>query len=154
MNMEARHQLLSDLAAAHVAFKESVLHLVDAPGPVQAAGEWTVKDIVCHVSSWDDLITQDLRRIVRGHLPVLASFKTEDADDWNAFLMRGRRQFPPQQAITELEECYDDLVEELETVPASMFEAGSIVRQFIETTINHLDAHGSQVRAWREKLNE
>jgi hypothetical protein len=150
MTAEYKHRLLSDLAAAHVAFKETILHVPEASASIAVLGEWSIGNLICHLSSWDELLTQDLRRIARGDTPILASFRMHEVDDWNASLMRGRREFSYQQAINELEECYDDLVEELETIPESMVGPGDAVSEFITSWIEHLEAHASHVREWRE----
>ncbi len=151
MPSEAKAKALADLAAAHVHFKEVVR---DIPGDKLTAvmhGEWTAKDVVAHVASWDEVAALDLRRMGRGHVPTLAAFREVDVDEWNGFLMRGRKLFPPPQVYHELEECYDMLVEALETVPEAMFQQGSMVTNFLAIAIHHYGDHGGHIREWRER---
>src|SRR3972149_9693690 len=119
MSSEAKAKALADLAAAHLDFKETVRGIPDDKLTVAMLGEWSAKDVIAHVSSWEELAALDLRRIGRGHVPFVAGFREADVNEWNAFLMRGRKLFPPAQVFHELEGRYDMLVEALEPVPAA-----------------------------------
>ena len=151
MSSEAKTKALADLAAAHVEFKETVRGIPDDKLTVAVLGEWSAKDVIAHVSSWDELASLDLRRIGRGHVPTLAAFREADVDEWNAFFMRGRKLFPSPQVYHELEECYDMLVEALEIVPEAMFQQGSMVTNFLAIAVQHYQDHGGHIREWRER---
>jgi hypothetical protein len=62
----------------------------------EVSGGWNVKDIVAHLSSWDEVSWLDFERAARGHLPFLLAWN-DDIDEWNKFLMRGRLGFPLTQ---------------------------------------------------------
>jgi hypothetical protein len=151
MPADAKAKVLADLAAAHIDFKETARAIPAEKLTEVMHGEWSAKDLVAHVASWDEVASLDLRRIGRGHVPTLAAFREADVDEWNAFLMRGRRLFPPPQVFHELEECYDMLVEALETVPEAMFQEGGIVTNLLAITIHHYGDHGGHIREWRER---
>jgi hypothetical protein len=151
MSLEAKHKVLEDLAAAHVAFKEAVLHIPADKLTAPMHGEWCVKDLVAHVSSWEEVASLDLHRIAAGQVPIVAAFKEPEIDEWNAFLMRGRRLFPAAQVMAELESRYDMLVEAIEAVPEAMFSGGSVVANFLAVAIHHYGDHGGHIREWREK---
>lgn len=149
---ETKGRTLADLAAAHVSFKETILHIPEEHAVTAVLGDWTAKDVAAHVSSWDEVVCQDLQRLVRGHLPATAALKGDDVDRWNAVLMHGRLAFPFEQVLTELEECYDQMFEELESVPFSLFVEGGAVERLINAEISHYQTHAANVREWREKL--
>jgi len=151
MTTEAKTKALADLAAAHVGFKETARAIPDEKLTVVMLGEWSAKDVIAHVSSWNELSALDLRRIGRGHVPCLAAFREADVDEWNAFLMRGRRLFPPAQVLHELEGCYDMLVEALETVPEAMFQQGGMVTNFLALAAQHYQDHGGHIRDWQQR---
>jgi hypothetical protein len=151
MSAEAKAKALADLAAAHVDFKETVRGIPEDKLSVVMLGEWSAKDVIAHISSWDELASLDLRRIGRGHVPTLAAFREADVDEWNGFFMRGRRLFPAPQVFHELEECYDMLVEALETVPEAMFQQGGMVANFLAISVHHYQDHGGHIREWRER---
>ncbi len=151
MSSEAKSKAVADLAAAHLDFKETVRGIPDDKLPSPVLGEWSAKDVIAHVSSWDELASLDLRRIGRGHVPTVAAFREADVDEWNAFLMRGRKLFPPAQVYHELEQCYDMLAEALETVPEAMFQQGGMVTNFLAITVHHYQDHAGHIREWRER---
>ena len=150
MTAEPKAKALADLAAGHVAFKEAVRGIPEDKVTVPMHGEWSAKDLIAHVSAWNEAASLDLHRLARGHVPCLAAFREEDVDEWNDFLMRGRKLFSPAQVFHELEGCYDMLVEALETVPAKMFEGGSMVSNFLAVAIHHYGDHAGHIREWRE----
>lgn len=151
MSLEAKHKTLADLAAAHVAFKEAVAHIPEDRLTDPMHGEWCAKDLIAHASSLDELAALDLHRIAAGHVPTVAAFKESEVDEWNAFLMRGRKLFPAAQVMAELESRYDMLVEAIEAVPEAMFSGGSMVANFLAVAIHHYGDHGGHIREWRER---
>jgi hypothetical protein len=152
MSLEAKRKTLEELAAAHVAFKETVSHIPDDKVTAPMQGEWSAKDLVAHVSSWEEVTALDVhRRLIRGHLPVIAALDHSEVDDWNAFLMRGRKAFSWQQVAWELEGNYEMLVEALEMAPASAFDQGSLLANFLAIAIHHYGDHGGQIHEWRQR---
>lgn len=151
MTADAKAKALADLAAAHAAFKETARAIPDEKLTVVMLGEWSAKDVIAHVSAWDELASLDIRRIGRGHVPCLAAFREAEVDEWNAFYMRGRKLFLPAQVFFELEECYDMLVEALETVPQAMFQQGSMVTNLLAISVHHYQDHGGHIREWRQR---
>jgi hypothetical protein len=150
MSLEAKHKAIEDLAAAHVAFKETVSHIPDDRMTAPVLDAWCAKDLVAHVSSWDELTALDMHRIAQGHVPQLAGLKSAEVDDWNDFMMRGRRLFPAGQVMGELESRYEMLVEGLQAVPEAMFGQGSLAANMLALTIQHYKEHGEHFREWRE----
>ncbi len=71
MSSEAKTKALADLAAAHVQFKETVRGIPDDKLAAVVLGEWSAKDVIAHISSWNELAALDMRRIGRGHIPLL-----------------------------------------------------------------------------------
>src|SRR3972149_975944 len=109
MTSEAKAKALADLAAAHVAFKEAIRGIPEDRLAAPMHGEWSAKDLVAHISAWNEHTSLDARRIARGHVPCIATFREADVDEWNAFLVRPRKLFPAAQVRSELEGCYDAL---------------------------------------------
>lgn len=151
MSLEVKHKALEDLAAAHVAFKDTVSPIPEDKLIVAMHGDWCAKDLVAHVSSWDEITSLDLSRIGQGHIPQLAALKSSEVDDWNAFMMRGRTLFSPGQVLAELEGRYEMLVEALEAVPEGMFGEGSLAWNMLALDIQHHKEHGGHISAWRQK---
>jgi len=150
MTSEVKAKALADVAAAHVAFKEAVRGIPEEKLSVPMHGEWCAKDIIAHVSSWNEMSALDMRRLARGHVPCIAAFREADVNEWNAFLMRPRKLFPAAQVLSELEGCYDALAEALGTVPQAMFEPGQMVSNLLALVGGHYRDHARHIREWRE----
>lgn len=151
MTSEAKTKALADLAAAHVAFKEAVLGIPEDRLSVPMHGEWSAKDLIAHISSWNEFTSLDMRRLARGHVPCLAAFREADVNEWNAFLVRPRKLFPAGQVMAELEGCYDALAEALAAVPQAMFEPGHMVGNILLIVGGHYRDHAGHIRQWRSK---
>ncbi len=150
MSADAKTKALTDLAAAHAGFKKTVDGIPEDKLTTTIHGEWSAKDLIAHVSSWNEMSALDMRRVARGHVPCLAAFREADVNEWNGFLMRPRKLFPPAQVLSELESCYEMLVAALETVPQGMFEPGQMVSNFLMIATHHYGDHGGHIREWRE----
>jgi hypothetical protein len=150
MTSETKAKALADVAAAHVHFKEAVRGIPEDRLGVPMHGEWSAKDIVAHVSSWNEMSALDMRRLARGHVPCIAAFREADVNEWNAFLMRPRKLFPAAQVLSELEGCYDALAEALGSVPQAMFEPGQMVSNLLALVGGHYRDHARHIREWRE----
>jgi hypothetical protein len=112
-------------------------------------GKWSVKDLITHISSWNEFTSLDMRRLARGHVPCIAAFREADVNEWNAFLVRPRKLFPVTQVMAELEGCYDALAEALTTVPQAMFEPGNMVANLMLLASGHYREHTGHIRQWR-----
>ena len=150
MSPEAKAKWLADIAAVHVAFKEVVRGVPEEKLSAPMHGEWSAKDLVAHVSSWNENTSLDARRIARGHVPCIAAFREADVNEWNAFLMRPRKLFPAAQVLDELESSYAMLAEALAAVPQAKFEPGNMLPNVLAILVGHYGEHGRHIREWRE----
>jgi len=117
---------------------------------VPLAGDWSVKDFMGHIASWDEFTVSDLRRIARGRLPCLAAFREADVDSWNAFLIRPRKLFPLHQIRAEFEEARAEMVAALKDLPEGLLAQGQMVRNIFVIMTNHEKDHARQLREWRQ----
>ncbi len=151
MPAEAKAKALADLAAAHVHFKETVRGIPDDKLTVPMHGEWSVKDLIAHVSSWSEMGALDMARVGRGHVPCVAAFREADVDDWNACLMRSRNLFSLAQAMFELEDARRQLVDALNALPDNLFTAGQMARMLIDGLVHGEQGHAVDIQDWRQK---
>jgi uncharacterized protein (TIGR03083 family) len=136
----------------HEARKE-LLAAVDGLKPDQMTvpmlGDWSVKDILAHVASWEEFALPDLRRAAKGRMPALASFREAEVDDWNRALMSLRRNFPLDQVMGELEEYREATMAALDAVPDERF--GQFPSIMAQITVRHDRDHAADIVKWREK---
>ncbi len=118
---------------------------------VAAFGTWSVKDVLCHLASWEQFAVPDLQRISRGHIPQLATRRREGVDEWNAGLMRSRNLFSLPQAKFELEESRHQFIDALNAQPDGVFAAGQMVRMLTDGLVNGEKGHAAEIREWRQQ---
>lgn len=117
---------------------------------VPLAGDWSAKDIMGHIASWDEFTVSDLKRIARGRVPCLAAFREADVDDWNAFLIRPRKLFPLSQIQAEFEEARAEMVAALKDLPEGLLAQGAMARNIFVIMASHEKDHARQIREWRQ----
>ena len=149
--MSDRDELLSRLQESRDELVSAIRGLPEDKLTAPFAGEWTAKDIMAHIASWDEFSASDLRRIGCGRIPCLAAFRETEVDDWNAFLMRPRRIFPLPQVQAEFEEGRAALVAALKDLPEALLARGTMVRNIVGVFANHEKDHARQVREWRQE---
>ena len=109
-----------------------------------ADDEWSVKDILTHVTSWEELILLDLRRIQRGRRP--ARYHAGN-DAWNPVLMQGRDAFPLDQVLNEFQQVHDSLVDLLTVLNEDLFPGE--VTGICNVLSLHDWEHSEQIKRWR-----
>jgi len=145
-----RDDLLFMLQESRKELAGAIQGIADDRLSVPMAGDWSVKDIMGHIASWDEFTSSDLRRISRGRLPCLAAFREADVDNWNAFLIRPRKLFPLPQIRAEFEEARAEMVAALKDLPEGLLAQGQMVRNIFAIMTNHEKDHARQVREWRQ----
>jgi hypothetical protein len=145
---EEVHSLLQD---AH----KELLAAIDGLTPEQMAipvvGDWSVKDILAHIVSWEEYTLLDLQRLARGHMPALASFNERDVDSFNALVMSLRRDFPLDQVMQELEANRKATIAALDALPDERLAQGRFARVWASVTAGHDHEHAEHIRNWRQK---
>ena len=148
--MSDRDELLSMLQESRTELASAIKGLPEDKMTVPLADEWSAKDIMGHITAWDEFTVSDLRRIARGRLPCLAAFRESEVDNWNAFLIRPRKLFPLPQIQAEFEEARAEMMAALKDLPEKLVAQGSMVRNILAIMANHEKDHARQVREWRQ----
>ena len=149
--MSDRDELLSRLQESRDELVSAIRGLPEDKMTAPLAGEWSAKDIMGHIASWDEFTASDLRRIARGRIPCLAAFREDEVDNWNAFLMRPRRVFPLPQIQAEFEEARAEMLAALNDLPEQLMARGTMVRNIVGVFANHEKSHAQQIREWRQQ---
>ena len=147
-----RDQLVKDLEQARNELRASYQGLSEGnmtrPG---AVGEWSVKDVLTHISSWEEVTLADLERVARGDTPTLASFDLSKVDDWNTMIMSLRRNLPLDQVLRELDITYADLMVSIGRLPDSALAQGQFARGMLTICATHDKEHTEDIRKWRQR---
>jgi hypothetical protein len=146
-----REEVRSLLEASH----KELLAAIDGLTPEQMAipvfADWSVKDILAHIVSWEEYTLLDFQRVARGHMPALASFNQRDVDSFNALVMSLRRDFPLGQVMDELEANRKATIGALLALPDERLAQGQFARIWASITAGHDHEHAEDIRKWRQK---
>ncbi len=149
--MSDKSDAIAVLEAARKETLEAINGIPEDKMAVAAFGTWSVKDVLCHLASWEQFAVPDLQRISRGHIPQLATLRLEEIDDWNAGLMRSRNLFPLPQVMFELEDSRRQFIDALNAQPEGVFAAGQMVRMLTDGLVNGEKGHVADIREWRKQ---
>jgi hypothetical protein len=134
------------------AFKDSYTGLPDArllePGVV---GDWSVKDILAHVNTWEDEALKYLPVILQGGKPPrYVAYGGIDA--FNAQMTEQKRDFSLPQVRRLLDETHSRLVELIRTAPEDQLVGDTRFRRRLRLdTYGHYPQHAEAIREWRAR---
>ena len=149
-----RDQLVKELERAKNELRASYEGLSEErmmrPG---AVGEWSVKDVLTHVASWEEVALPDLARLARGDTPTLASIDlySTSFDDFNALIMSLRRNLSLDQVLRELDIVRADFMAAVSLLPDPVLAEGQFGRMLVQITAEHDREHAEGIRQWRQK---
>jgi hypothetical protein len=149
-----RHRLTRQLEQARTELRESYEGLSDEQmTQAGAVGDWSVKDVLSHVASWEEFALPDMGRLARGDMPVLAGIDlySTDYDDINGMIMSLRLYLPLDQVLRELDLIHADFLAALDRLPDSVLAEGEFGRVLIQITAEHDSEHAGDIRKWRER---
>ena len=149
--MSDKSEAIASLETVRAEMLDAINGIPEEKMAVDAFGSWSVKDVLCHLASWEQFAVPDLQRISRGHIPQLATLRLEEIDEWNAGLMRSRNLFSLPQAMFELEESRRQFIDALDDQPEGVFAAGQMVRMLTDGLLNGEKGHAADIREWRQQ---
>jgi hypothetical protein len=146
-------QLLRRLDAAWAAFEDSWAGLTEeellAPG---VTGRWSVRDIVAHVTWWDEEALKHLPLIREGGQPPRYSVTYGGIDAFNALMTERRRQLSLADVLRQHADVHTRLVEYIRSVPAELVATETRFRRRLRLdTFGHYPIHERAIRAWRAR---
>jgi hypothetical protein len=152
--MDSR-QLLKKLDKAWLEIKESYAGLSDSqltePG---VTGNWSVKDILAHVTTWEEEALKYLPLIVKGGRPPRYSVKYGGIDAFNAQMMEQKRDLSLADVLEQLDETHRRLIAYIQSAPEEQFTQETPFRRRLRLdTYSHYPIHTKMIRAWRERSN-
>ncbi len=147
-----REQLLKRIDSAWTAFTESCAGLTDQqmlePG---VEGDWSVRDLLTHVSIWEDETLKYLPLIAEGgRTPHYAEQGGIDA--FNARAVEARRGLTLDEVKDQLAETHRRLLAYVQSVPEELFATETRFRHRLRIdTYSHYPEHTEAIRSWRER---
>ena len=148
-----RRQLLKRLDKAWAAFKESYAGLSDAqlmkPG---VTGAWSVRDILAHVTTWEEEALEHLPLILKGGTPPRYAIRYGGIDAFNVQMTEQKRRLSLSEVRAQLAATHDRLVDFIETAPEHQLIGETRFRHRLRLdTYGHYPLHAETIRQWRQQ---
>jgi hypothetical protein len=146
-----RAQLLARVDKAWTAFTDSYAGLSEAqllaPG---VTGAWSVRDIIAHVTWWEEEALRHLPGILRGETPPRYSVTYGGIDAFNALMTERKRPLSLGDVLQEQEQTHRRLITLIERVPADQITTDTRWRHRLRLdTYGHYPKHAAAIRRWR-----
>jgi hypothetical protein len=147
-----RQQLLNKLDKAWAAFKESYTGLSELqltePG---VTGDWSVKDILAHVTTWEEEALKYLPLISKGGRPP-RYITYGGIDAFNAKMTEQKGGLSLADVLRQLDETHGRLIDYVQSVPEEQFTRETRFRRRLRLdTYSHYPIHARAIREWRER---
>ena len=149
-----RQQLLQKLDKAWTELTESYAGLSDGqltePGVM---GDWSVKDILAHVTWWEEEALKHLPLIIKEGRPPRYSTRYGGIDTFNALMAERRRDLTLADVLHQQQAIHRQLIDYLQRVPEEQFTRETRFRHRLRLdTYSHYPQHAKAIREWRERL--
>jgi hypothetical protein len=146
-----RDQILRKLEAAWRDFEDSYAGLTPeqlrTPG---VAGEWSVRDIIAHVTWWEEEALKHLPVIRRGERPPRYAVQYGGIDAFNALRTAERRALSDPHVHLRHHEVHARLIGYVSRAPDELFATETRFRHRLRMdTYSHYPIHARAIRAWR-----
>jgi hypothetical protein len=147
-------QILERLEHAWADFEASYAGLTDEQLMIpNVTGAWSVRDIIAHVTWWDEEALKHLPVVLEGGRPERYSDKYGGIDDFNAIMTVKRSHLTLAEVLQQHAEVHARLVEYVLAAPADLFASETRFRRRLRLdTFGHYPGHAMAIRKWRETL--
>jgi hypothetical protein len=148
-----KNQLLRRLHDSWIALQESYAGLAEEemirPGVTEA---WSVKDILAHVTTWEEECLANLPVILRGEKPPRYVDLYGGIDQFNAQKTAEKRDLSLAEVLAHLEDTHQRLIAYVEHAPEEAYTTDTPFRRRLRwDTYGHYKEHAKAIRAWRER---
>lgn len=148
-----KQQLLEKLDRAWMDFNQTYAGLSEAqltrPGVTEG---WSVKDILAHVTTWEEEALKYIPYILRGE--KLPRYKDQygGIDAFNALMTAQKQKLSLSDVLRQLEDTHRRLIALIQSVPEDQITTETPFRHRLRLdTYSHYPIHAGAIRAWRER---
>jgi hypothetical protein len=158
----SKEKLVEAAKAERARFRQLIGQLSEAQmTQPDVQGAWSVKDIVAHVTAWEERMVRWLGQAVRGETPVMPApgMTWEDLDRLNEQTYLASRDWPLAQVLDEFDRLDAIVIASVQAVPEEdlltprRFDwmGGEALWHLVAAnTYWHYPAHGDKIRDWLE----
>ena len=144
-------QLLRRLDKAWVAFKDSYAGLSESD--VLEAGvtkAWSVRDIIAHVTTWEEEALKHLPAVLEGRRPPRYSVTYGGIDAFNALMTTKKAGLSLADVYHQQEEVHRQIIDAVVCTPDAQLAHETRYRRRLRLdTYGHYPKHTEAIRRWR-----
>lgn len=149
-----RKQVLVKLEKAWEAFNQSYTGLSEEqmlqPGVME---DWSVRDLISHVSWWEEESLKHLPHVLQGKRPPRYSVLYGGIDAFNAQMTELKNALTLVEVRQQALDSHQRLIEYLATVPEEQFASETRFRHRLRMdTYGHYPIHTAAILTWRERI--
>jgi hypothetical protein len=146
-----RRQLLTRIDEAWKRLQASYAGLTpDALQEPGVTGPWSVRDILAHVTTWEEEALRYLPLIATGGTPPRYSTAHGGVDAFNARMTEAKRGLALETVLHQLDATHRRLVELVQTTPDALIASETRFRHRLRLdTYSHYPPHAEAIRTWR-----
>jgi hypothetical protein len=142
-----REQLIGRIEGSWGSFKDACAGLSDAASTQQGVvDDWSVKDLMAHVATWEEEALKALPVIMQDKRPP----RYGGVDNFNARQNEANSRLSLTEARDALQGSHRRLLDFIATVPEAWFESETRFRHRLRLdTWGHYPEHTEAILAWR-----
>src|SRR5262245_12354143 len=147
-----RERLLKQLDEAWLELKESYTGLSESQlKEAGVTGKWSVRDILAHITTWEEEALKHLPLILEGERPPKYSTKYGGIDAFNALMTQKKADLALSDVLGQLDESHSRLLDYVGRAPEEQFTQETRFRRRLRLdTYSHYPKHAKAIRKWRE----
>lgn len=154
-----RTDLLKALADSHAEVAAALAGLTEAqltePGVVE---DWTLKDILAHLTAWEVELVTALGKLARGQTPKPVGETDAETDALNAKWHKEYHARPLDRVLADFQAVRPQTIRQVErlteaelTAPRKWLKGGTLEALILSETIEHDAEHLPHIRDWRAR---
>lgn len=148
-----KEQVINKLKSSWKDLLESISGLSKAqmlqPG---VTGEWSVKNILAHVTTWEEECLKHLPVILEGRRTERYSVQYGGIDSFNALMSEQKSSLSLDEVLDQLANTHQTLIEFVESQPDDLFLSETRFRKRLRLdTYSHYPIHTHAIRLWRSR---
>jgi DinB superfamily len=149
-------QVLDKLDRTWRDFEDSYAGLSDAELQIPGVtGRWSLRDIIAHVTWWEEEALKHLPLIRSGGRPTRYSVKYGGIDAFNALMTAERQHLSLSEVLRQHDDVHAQLLDYVRDAPADLFATETRFRRRLRLdTYSHYPVHTRAIRKWRSGRHE
>jgi len=114
--------------------------------------DWSVRDVIVHVTWWEEEALRHLPLIIAGGRPPRYSVAYGGIDAFNALMAERKRDLALTDILTLQDDTHQRLIDFIQAVPEDQFTRETRFRRRLRLdTYSHYPIHTRAIQEWRQR---